>query len=537
MLTKLRDQPHSLFATPNNRCQMEDSFERATLVPCGGGGRDARPGPNQDLPAGCQRRATLGAGGALPARARPCDSALDRRTDRKPAMAGHRKTRRLMGSNALSTRRRPIGTSVRGVSQFGARAPPKTSCHRTSVRLHWRKAIEEAVLMARRGHGEGSIYQRSDGRWVARLTLEGGRRKEMYARNKTEARSQLRKAMLELAQGLLVTGPGQTLAQYLGSWLNDMIKVRVRPHTFESYSRVVRGHLVPALGKTPLAKLSAQQLQAYYALKLEEGKAPGSVHGHHVVLHGALKKAMRLGLVARNVADLVDPPQPRPQEMRPFSPEEARHFLDCARDDRLYALYCLAITAGMRQAEMLGLHWDDVDFEQGEVRVRRQLNWSSGKGFSFVEPKTAKGRRSVALPAFALEALRLHRRAQLAERLRAGPGWEEMGLVFPNESGRPLDRNNLVKRSFFPLLAKSRLPKIRFHDLRHTAATLLLCQGENPKVVQERLGHASVELTLNTYSHVLPNIQRAAAAKLDALFRSPGLLEAVDTQGAAEPTP
>ncbi len=228
---------------------------------------------------------------------------------------------------------------------------------------------------------------------------------------------------------------------------------------------------------------------------------------------------MRLGLVVRNVADMVDSPSPQHKEIQPFGPEQMTIFLETAEENRLYALYCLAIGTGMRQSELLGLTWPDVDFEAGVVRIRQQLVWSPKRGFSFSEPKTAKGRRSIALPAFALEALRQHRRAQLQERLALGPAWEDNGLVFPNAICKPMDRGNLVRRSFHPLLAKAGLPRIRFHDLRHTAATLLFSQGENPKVVQERLGHATVGMTLDVYSHVLPNLQRQAAAKLDALFK------------------
>jgi integrase len=183
----------------------------------------------------------------------------------------------------------------------------------------------------------------------------------------------------------------------------------------------------------------------------------------------------------------------------------------------------LAVTTGMRQSELLGLTWSDVDLDAGTVHVRRQLIWTPGRGPSFSEPKTAKGRRVIRLPHIAAEALRAHRRQQLEERLALGAAWEDHDLVFPNEVGRPVERNNLVKRSFLPLLAKAGLPRIRFHDLRHTAATLLLSLGEHPKVVQERLGHSTISVTLDVYSHVLPDLQRQAASKLDGLFGARGV--------------
>lgn len=165
----------------------------------------------------------------------------------------------------------------------------------------------------------------------------------------------------------------------------------------------------------------------------------------------------------------------------------------------------------------MGLRWQDVDLAAGSLSVRRTLVRTS-QGWSWAEPKTAKGRRSIALPALAVEALRQHRVRQLEERLRAGGLWEDHDLVFPNHTGKPLERQNVFKRSFRPLLAKAGLPYIRFHDLRHSAATLMLSLGEQPKVVQERLGHSTIGVTMDTYSHVLPDMQRKAASRLDALF-------------------
>jgi integrase len=222
--------------------------------------------------------------------------------------------------------------------------------------------------------------------------------------------------------------------------------------------------------------------------------------------------------VARNVADLVDPPRPQRKEMAALTAEQVRAFLDVAANDRFFALYCLAVGTGMRQAEMLGLTWSAVDLDRGVLAVQQQLVRVRGVGLTFSEPKTSKARRSITLPAFAVEALKWHRKAQLAEHLAMGPKWTDLHLVFANEIGKPLERSNLVRRSFEPLLARAGLPRIRFHDLRHTAATLLLSQGTHPKVVQERLGHATIAMTLDVYSHVVPSMQRDAATQLDGLI-------------------
>jgi integrase len=373
-------------------------------------------------------------------------------------------------------------------------------------------------MVRQRGHGEGSISQRQDGRWRADISLEGGKRKTFYAKTRREVAEKLKAALHAQQQGILLLGADQTFGQFLSRWLDDSVKPSVRAKTHESYARQVRVHIAPALGKVPLAKLTAQNLQTYYRAQLSEGLAPSSVNRQHAIIHRALEQAMRWNLVVRNVADLLDPPRPIHKEMQPLTAEQVGTFLDAARDDRYYALYCLAVGTGMRQSEMLGLAWADVDFDRASVSVRQQLVFVPGAGFSFCEPKTAKGRRAIALPTFIVEALRQHRKAQLAERLALGPEWTDLSLVFPNELGKPLERGNLVRRSFLPLLKRAELPRIRFHDLRHTAATLLLSQGTHPKVVQERLGHSTIAVTLDVYSHVLPNLQADAAAKLDSLL-------------------
>lgn len=377
-------------------------------------------------------------------------------------------------------------------------------------------------MAKRRGRGEGSITQRADGRWQARIDLgwQDGKRKRkyLYGLTRRDVSEKLKVALRDQQQGVLMSGPDQTLADFLVRWLADSVKPTVRSKTHESYSRQARVHIIPALGKIRLQKLTAQHLQGFYQQKLTEGLAAGSVNRQHAILHRALAQAARWGLVVRNVADLVDAPQPTHKEMQPLTAEQVATLLKSAKGERFHALYVLAVTTGMRQSELLGLRWADVDLDSSVVHVQQQLVYVPGEGFSFSEPKTAKGRRAIALPTVAVEALRQHRKMQIEERLIVGPAWEDHGLVFANELGKPVERGNLVRRSFFPLLNKAGLPRIRFHDLRHTAATLLLSQGAHPKVVQERLGHATIALTLDVYSHVLPNLQREAAEKLDRLF-------------------
>jgi integrase len=266
-----------------------------------------------------------------------------------------------------------------------------------------------------------------------------------------------------------------------------------------------------------LSRLTPQQVQQLYAQKLSAGLSPTTVAHLHAVLHRALGAALRLGLVQRNVTELVDAPHVSPPEMQVLTPEQARIFLQAASTDRLEALYVLAITSGMRLGELLAVKWRDVDLDRGSLQVRATLQHTD-EGYNFFQPKTKRSRRHVTLTRGAVEALRRHRARQAEERLLAGAGWKDLGLIFTNTAGGPLHKSNLHFRSFKPLLQAAGLPPIRFHDLRHTAATLLFLQGVHPKVVSEMLGHASVSITLDLYSHVLPNMQRDASDALDRLL-------------------
>ncbi len=372
--------------------------------------------------------------------------------------------------------------------------------------------------MPRRGHGEGSIFKRSDGRWAATITLEGRRRKTFYGKTRRDVQEQLTVALRERQQGILATGPQQTLGQFLTRWLEDTARPRVRPRTWDGYEQLVRLHIVPELGGLRLDKVTPQHLAWLYTHKLGEGLSPRRVQYLHAVLHASLKQALRWNLIARNPADAVTAPKPKRRDIHALTPGEARTLLDAAQGDPLEALYVLALTTGMRQGEILGLRWADVDLAAGRVQVRHTLQRRSGT-WSLDEPKTERSRRSIALTTLAAEALRHHRTRQLQARLLVGPEWQEHDLLFCDDFGQPLDGRSLLRRSFYPLLARAELPRIRFHDLRHSAATLLLTQGVHPKIVQDLLGHSTINLTMDTYSHVLPNLQQEAATKMDALFR------------------
>jgi integrase len=225
-------------------------------------------------------------------------------------------------------------------------------------------------------------------------------------------------------------------------------------------------------------------------------------------------------MLARNPAELVELPRQARKEMQALSPKEATEFLKAAAEDRWGVLFAFALATGMRPEEYLGLQWKDVDLERGVVTIKRALVWrSTGGGWYFGEPKTARSRRSIPLPLSTLRALSEHRRKQAAERLKAGTSYQQHDLVFATPEGGPLAPRNLKRRHFRPILERAKLPAdFRLYDLRHTCATLLLAAGEHPKVVSERLGHASITLTLDVYSHVLPTMQEAASQKLEKLL-------------------
>lgn len=375
-------------------------------------------------------------------------------------------------------------------------------------------------MTRRRGNGEGTITRRKDGRWEGRYTVRTGtdlKREVLYGRTRSEVAEKLAKALVGRDSGLTFDAGNLTLRDYLARWLDDSVRGSVKPITFESYERLVRVHIAPQLGRVKLKNLSPAHLQGFYRDRLDAGLSPRTVQYLHVVLHRALKQALRWNLVPRNVAEAVDPPRVHKEEIRPLSPEQARTLLETAREDGMEALYTIAVHCGLRQGELLALRWDDVDLEAGTLRVNRTLTVTKN-GPAFAAPKTAKSRRSVRLTAGAVEALKRHSARQAQEILRMDTLYRDQGLVFASEVGTPLNRHNLNSRSFKPLLERAGLPKIRFHDLRHTCATLLLSRDVHPKFVQELLGHATIAITLDTYSHVLPGMgDRASRAMEDAL--------------------
>jgi integrase len=373
--------------------------------------------------------------------------------------------------------------------------------------------------MGKRGNGEGGISRRKDGLYMARYTIQtatGAKRKAVYGKTRKEAAEKLTKALADRDMGLVFEGENRTLAVFLDSWLDGTVKGSVKATTYESYERLIRCHIKPELGLRKLKTLAPDHVQALYQRKLDSGLAPGTVRQIHSVLSRALDQAVKWGTVPRNVCKATTPPKPIAEEIKPLDAEQARQLLRTARGERFEALYVLAVTAGLRIGELLAIRWQDVDLEASGATLRVRRTKSTAKsGPVFTTPKNGKG-RSIKLTLLAVEALKAHRAAQNAERLKAGSLWQDNGLIFCTHGGRPLDSHHVARTSFKPLLERAGLPDIRFHDLRHTCATLLLSRGHHPKLVQELLGHASVALTLDRYSHVLPGMGDQTAAAMEA---------------------
>lgn len=381
-------------------------------------------------------------------------------------------------------------------------------------------------MARRRGNGEGSIYpvRGKDGRvkgyraaYVVH-TAEGPKRRYLSGRRREDVRDKLAKALSDRAEGLISDAGALTIGEYLDCWLKD-VRDTVRESTYERHNQLVRLHIRPTLGRVKLKDLTAAHARWFYRERLDSGLAPATIHKMHVVLNKALKGAVADGLITRNVAAGQKLPRITREEIHPLSPKKTRRLLEAASGDRLEALYVLAIATGLRQGELLSLKWEDVDLERGVVRVHRTLTRTGGR-YSFGAPKTRKSRRSVRLTLAAVEALQAHLSRQLEDMEHKGSLYRPGGLVFANEIGGIINPSNLRNRSFARILKRAGLPPgTRFHDLRHTCATLLLSSNVNPKVVSEMLGHSSIAITLDTYSHVLPTMQESAIRALEDALR------------------
>jgi integrase len=366
------------------------------------------------------------------------------------------------------------------------------------------------------------ITKRKDGLYQGMYTAqtpEGSMRKYIYGRKYGEVQRKLAEAMGDAARGIVVDDKNLTVSDYLDRFLEDVQRGSVRESTYSRDKYLITNHVKPALGRVKLKNLGAMHLQRLYREKQDAKLSASTVQKIHHILHKALAQAIRWDLIARNPTDNVKAPTPTSKEMHPLSAHEAHKLLETAQGDRLEALYVLAIHTGMRRGELLGLKWSDVDLENSRIGIRRTLTRTDGgKRYTLGDPKTKRSHRTVRITPQAVEALRRHLTNQMEEMERLGDIYIDQGLVFTTEVGTPINPSNLRQRSFAPLLERAGLPRITFHDLRHTCASLLFQKNVHPKLVQELLGHASVAITLDTYSHMVPGMgSEAADAMADVL--------------------
>jgi integrase len=384
-------------------------------------------------------------------------------------------------------------------------------------------------MAKKRGNGEGSISRRKNGGWIAQYsvyTLEGRKRKTIYGRTRAEVSEKLIKAMADRDSGIVYETGKLTVGDYLDRWLRDSVKGTVKETTYANYSYITRVHISPALGRVKLKNLTPAHVRGFYGEKARTNLSAATVKKMHVVLRRALSHAVSDGVIPRNAADNVKPPRASApgEEIRPLNSVECCAFLEASRGERLEALYVLAVHCGLREGELLALRWEDVDLEVANpaLLVRHTLTrGEDGRGYVIgTSTKSGKGRR-VRLTRQAVASLKDHRMRQLEERMSLTGLWQDQDLVFPNNIGFLLNPSNLRNRSFKRIKVRSGVREdLRFHDLRHTCATLLLREGVNAKVVSEMLGHASIVITLNTYSHVLPDMQDSAADAMEAALGS-----------------
>jgi integrase len=341
-------------------------------------------------------------------------------------------------------------------------------------------------------------------------------RKSFYGKTPKEVSAKLRDALKRKAQGALVTGPRQTFGQFLDRWLKDVVTPKCRPKTISSYRGLIDRHLKPGLGHIALSKLAASDLQAFYALKREQKLAPRTIVYLHALIRASLKHAERAGEIGYSPVNRVSAPTSTRPDIKPFTIDESAKILLVSASDRLASLWSLALHTGLRQGELLGLRWKDVDTERGTLTVLQTVQVIYGK-ITTGAPKTKQSRRTIPIASATLDLLKAWRTEQKKERMKAGPLWQDNGLVFASHTGTPLFARN-VSRRWHQLLDTAGIERRGMHAARHTTATLLMAAGEHPKVVQELLGHATIALTLDTYSHVQEGQREQATAKLSALL-------------------
>ena len=360
-------------------------------------------------------------------------------------------------------------------------------------------------MTKKRSDGEGSLYfSESENTWIAEVTLPDGKRKK-----KRSKKQQVVKAWLLEYRNLVKENDPPvderiTLSGFFAKFLEESAKHTLKPKTYSSYKWLIEKHVIPEIGRLKLASLKPHHLQKLYSDKIGSGLSKKTVLHLHSVIRRALNEAVKWGLIHKNPCSSVTPPRPEKRVPEVWNVEQAQEFLRAVRDHRWYAIYLIALTTGARRGEILGLEWENIDFDRKTVSIQKTVSEIRGKPV-IGEPKTQRSRRKISLPDIVIDSL---------EELGRGTGF-----IFTTSNGTPVAPRNLL-RHYYRVLGSLDIPTIRFHDLRHTAATILLTKDVHPKKVQELLGHSSITITLDTYSHVIKGIHSEAAQKMDGIFKS-----------------
>lgn len=394
-------------------------------------------------------------------------------------------------------------------------------------------------MAKKRSNGEGSIYKRKDGKWCATITLCNDlltgkpKRQSFYGNSRQEVSAKLIESQGRIQNGSYIEPSNLTLEQWLDYFLYKYKKTGIRPKTFENYEYLIRVHLNPRIGSHAIMKLTPEIIQNFYNFLSSKGRSDGkgglspkTVRNIHNLLHDSLQQAVKSGKIMRNVSEATTLPRKQPKEIQPLSMADELTFLETASSDRLGIAFIVSLSTGMRLGELLGLTWSCVNMSDGNIIVKQALvrvkifdeNKNYESKLIFQEPKTKAGIRNIPLPSNVLVSLNAHRLNQSKEKLLVGDKYEDEDLVFCTELGHPIEPRNFI-RKFQQLLKISSLEKTNIHSLRHTYATRLLELNEHPKVVQELLGHSTIAITLDIYSHVFPEIKKAAADKINDLFK------------------
>jgi len=369
-------------------------------------------------------------------------------------------------------------------------------------------------MTRRRGNNEGSVYQLPSGAWRAQIRLNGNRLGETF-KTQRKAQDWLKKIRVQIDDGLTYSSLKTTVSEFMASWLSSS-RGSKRYTTLTQYNQMFQNYIQPEVGKIKITDFTPEQVQHFYDSLLERGVGVYAVRKVHTILRSALTQAVRMGIITRNPAGIVMQPQEPSKEMKILNESQVSQLLVAANGHRWEALYHLAVVTGAREMELLGLKWSDLDWGRQTLKVERQLLRSHGEGLQFSGPKTRNGKRTLSLGPSTIEILRDHFERQQTERIAAKDKWEENNLIFTNHTGGAIECRNLI-RDFQLLLKNAGLPHIRFHDIRHTCASLMLNRGVPVLTVSRRLGHAKPSITLDVYGHLMATAQLEAAQMMDEI--------------------